>query len=105
MIEQGCRSIGEVVDPNDPQIIIARDVHINRDGKPYIVTVGTHGYLAAIRRQNAQLSDDDSKLDDRVLVLEPNEVVDIQQICARLSSLPTSQLKPFLTEQTPNQPR
>lgn len=101
MIEQDCRSIGEVTDPNDPQIIIAQDVHIERDGKPYILTVGTPAYLEDIRRQNDQLSvGDPAIVDDKILALEPNLVGDIQQICARLSSLPTSQLEPFLTEQT-----
>lgn len=92
-IQKGCEQVHFTGDEQHPT---SRDLIIYRGDKSYLISITTPDFLDGLKRYNQQF-DPSVQLDESFFVIDVLPAVD--ELCQKLSKIPTEVLKPYLTEQ------
>lgn len=76
--------------------IMARDVMLEREGRKFVISVGTPSYMVDLETHRKSL---DLPVPGQAEVMVMQDVASIEDICNQLSQIPTDRLQPYLTEQ------
>lgn len=74
---------------------LLRELIIQREGRSYLISVSTTGYLQSVQEHNRAL-DDESGIDENIYVV--GSVENLDEVCQELGQKLFEELEPYLTE-------
>lgn len=76
--------------------IVKRDIMLTMDGKTYIISVATEGFIQSLKDYNKSF-EEELQLDENILPM--NSVSNLEEVVEKLSQMKLEEVAPYLVEQ------